>query len=186
MKILAFDQATSTGWCVLEDGKLVDYGIIDMSRSVSKKQKELLKNDLFFDESVDLYSWANKICSIRDAIINKYQQEDADIIVFETVQDNNNHDVHTKLAGLLNLLMTTCIDNKIKFMVFPISSWKKEVGIKLSKKNEFGKTVKTVREEHKQNAIEIVYEKFGINVESDVADAICIALATDIILNISA
>lgn len=187
MKILAFDQATKTGWCLLEDGKLIDCGIIDMSGSSIKKQKDIikesLKRDLFFDEGVDLYSWADKACNIRNSIINKYNQEKPDVVVFETVQDNNNHDVHTKLAGLLNLLMTTCIDNKIKFLVFPIISWKKEVGIKFSKKNELGKTVKTVREEHKQNAIDIVYDRFGVNVESDVADAICIALATDIILN---
>ena len=46
MKILAFDQATKTGWCLLEDGKLIDCGIIDMSNSSSKKQKDIIKESL--------------------------------------------------------------------------------------------------------------------------------------------
>ncbi len=32
MKVLAFDIATSTGWAVVEDSKLIDYGTINMSK----------------------------------------------------------------------------------------------------------------------------------------------------------
>lgn len=30
MKILGLDIATNTGWCVLEDGKLLDYGMLNI------------------------------------------------------------------------------------------------------------------------------------------------------------
>lgn len=179
MKILAFDQATNCGYCVMDNGKLIDYGSVNFEEKTSKKTRDELKCQMHYDESVDLFLWAKKTSRIKKFIIQKYSDVNPDWVVFETVQDNHNHDVHTKLAGLLNLLIEEFICRGCNLMVYPISAWKSQAGIDLKKTNEDGKKVNTKREEHKAQAISLVKEKFGIEVDTDVADAICIAMAVN-------
>ena len=179
MNILAFDQATSVGWCHLDGGQLIDYGVQSFKYYTKESEKRELKEIYCYDESVDLYLWAEKTKKIKEFVFSKYDEIKPDIIVFETVQDNNNHDIHTKLAGLLNVLTAECCSRGILFLVIPISSWKSNSGVKLKKLNLNGKYIATTRDEQKESAIDLVNKKFKINVKTDVADAICIALATE-------
>lgn len=174
MKILTFDQALTTGWCLMHDGILLRYGCVSMEPK-KRPAKIKVKNSVIFD--LDAVDFMRRIHPLRKFVRELIEETSPDLVVFESVQDNHNHDVHTKLSILLSMLCFVCEDKRQKYFIYNIPSWKSKAGIKLKKDGPGGKKINTVRDEQKDDAIEIVKRTFGFCVKSDEADAICMAYA---------
>lgn len=95
------------------------------------------------------------------------RQYNPDVICFEDIQDQNNTKTFKILAYVQASMLIFCALTKSKYCIMAPSHWRKVLG------GGFGRT----RAEQKEHSIAIVKERFGIDVDSDTADAICIGLA---------
>ncbi len=95
-----------------------------------------------------------------EELIKEYK---IDCAVLENVQRQQNVQTLIMLARLLGILELTLYEHNIDFSVVNATTWKSKVGIKGRNRNE-----------QKRNAINHVKEKYEIDVNEDVAEAICI------------
>lgn len=112
-----------------------------------------------FSEYKDYTERISKIKQYLIKLIKKYKPE---IISIENIQFQNNYDSYRKLAELKGVLENLLFEKKYLFFTIPPSVWKSTCGIKGRK-----------REEQKKNAQLFVKKKFDIDVDEDIADAIC-------------
>ena len=112
MKILGIDPASTTGWCILDDEKLTDYGVIKV------------------DSSFDLAQRLNFIAIEMSRLVNKFKPDNVaceDLILGIS---------GPKTLGLLGRISGVIIQNcyrelnKNITLVDP-STWKKECGLGL-------------------------------------------------------
>lgn len=144
--ILALDQASKTsGFSVFKDGKLHTYG-------------------KFTFEDADL---GERLCKIKNKILELINEYDIDELIFEDIQLQNNvtQNVQTFkiLAEVYGLIDQMASELKIPHRSYLASSWKSQLGIK-------GKD----RAEQKRNAQKYVMSTYGVKCTQDEADAICI------------
>ena len=150
-KILALDQAAvTTGWALFKNEELIDYGSFTVSKTLPIEQR--------------LHEIQDNIASI---IYEHGAEDDLDLIAFEGIQDQGNRETFRKLAMVQAAVLLLAYSLSIKTKVYSANSWRSILG------GNFGRK----REEQKEKAIQIVKEKYGIDVKSDIADAICIGLA---------
>lgn len=156
MYLLSLDLSTkSSGWAVFNNGELIDYGCITAS-------------------STDLIKRIHKMTDeINSLVFNKYP---INKIVAEEVRPEGGYGVgnqktHKALMWLQAAVAFMLHDNyptvELEY-IYP-SSWRASLGIKN------GRGIK--RQTLKEADIEFVKNKYRINVNDDVADAICIGLA---------
>lgn len=156
MKILSLDLSTkSSGWAIFEDTKLIDYGCITSSSTDLIKRIQIMTD------------------SIKE-ILEKYN--DINKIVAEEVRPQGgfgagNIQTHRALmwlqAGIAFMLHNNFKKLTLDF-IYP-SSWRANCGIKQGRG--------TKRESQKELDIQFVKDKFNINVNDDIADAIGIGYA---------
>ena len=152
MITLALDLSTkSSGYAIFDQQELRDYGCITAG-------------------SASLFKRIDKIISELELILSKYK---IDNVLIEDVYPEDvkyNQNVFSALKYLqgfvLHLLERHNIVN-VKF--FTASEWRKRCGI------HTGRGV--VRESLKPKDIKFVHDQFGLDVNDDVADAICIGFA---------
>lgn len=148
LKLIAFDQSTTaTGWCVMEMGTA---NIIESGVILPKKN----------DETIDRVTYTIKRC------LNLVRTNEVAFVFIEGVQVQRNpvvYEVLAKLAGTLEVMLheSGYIVNVVK-----ASEWRRRVGIKNRK-----------RAEVKKEAINLVYETYGIEASEDEAEAILFARA---------
>lgn len=156
MYLLSLDLSTkSSGWAVFNDGNLVDYGCITAS-------------------STDLIKRIKKMTDeLQISALNKY--EIGKVIVEEVRPEGGygvgNQKTHKALMWLQAAVAFMLHDNypTIELEYIYPSSWRASLGIKN------GRGIK--RQTLKEADVEFVKTKYRINVNDDVADAICIGLA---------
>ena len=156
MYLLSLDLSTkSSGWAVFNNGELIDYGCITAS-------------------STDLIKRIKKMTDeLQISALNKY--EIGKVIVEEVRPEGGygvgNQKTHKALMWLQAAVAFMLHDNyptvELEY-IYP-SSWRASLGIKN------GRGIK--RQTLKEADIEFVKTKYRINVNDDVADAICIGLA---------
>lgn len=156
MYLLSLDLSTkSSGWAVFNDGILIDYGCITAS-------------------STDLIKRIKKMTDeLQISALNKY--EIGKVIVEEVRPEGGygvgNQKTHKALMWLQAAVAFMLHDNyptvELEY-IYP-SSWRASLGIKN------GRGIK--RQTLKEADVEFVKTKYRINVNDDVADAICIGLA---------
>lgn len=141
--MLILDQAKTTGYAVFEDGKLIKYGVVELGK----------KNDVY----------ENILLSAKQVIGNLIEKVQADIVVIEDIQQQNqNVGTYKKLAMLMGVLL--CLFHEINkpYEIVPPSRWKSYCEIKGKK-----------RQEQKENTLIFVKNKFGLeDITEDVADAV--------------
>ena len=147
--ILALDQASKTsGYSVFKDGKLLTFG-------------------KFTFEDADL---GERLCKIKNKVLELINEYDIDELIFEDIQLQNNvtQNVQTFkiLAEVYGLIDQLASELKIPHRSYLASSWKSQLGIK-------GKD----RAEQKRNAQKYVMSTYGVKCTQDEADAICIGYA---------
>ena len=107
--------------------------------------------------------FTKKISEIKSFVWNIIQENKPLIVGLEDTQLQSNVEVFQKLTKLLGVLENQLFENNIEFYTVEPSAWRKTCNIKGKK-----------REEQKENAIKFVKENFGLDVDSDCADAICL------------
>ena len=148
MKILSLDLSSkSSGYAVFEDNLLLDSGCITSA-------------------STDVIK---RIYVMRDKIQEILKQYNIDKVVLEEVRpDFQNAHTYKILTWVQAAIVFAIYDvnKKIEIEYLQASSWRSKIGIKT------GRGVK--RESLKTKDIEFVRENYGLDVNDDEADAICI------------
>jgi len=151
MRIMALDMSTkSTGVAIFNDTKLESY-------------KCIVSNDS------DTFT---RIKFMSKEIEHIYQENNIDDVIIEDIVPD---DVGNNLSiyGLLHYLQAYVVlmfhDHKQKCQFYVASEWRKKCGIKT------GRGVK--RESLKAASMQLVKNKYGIDVNDDISDAICIGWA---------
>ena len=154
MKILSLDLSTkSSGWAIFEDGLLKDYGCITSS-------------------STDLLKRINVMIDGFNEILQKHN--DINKVIAEEVRPENglqNIKTHRALMWLQGgiALALYAFNKKLELELIYPSSWRSSIGIKT------GRGVR--RSSLKEKDIQFVKENYNLDVNDDVADAICIGYA---------
>lgn len=148
MRVLSFDQSTLiTGWATFDDNVYSKHGMIDLHK---------VKNtDIRFQQMCQ---------SIREAI----DANTPDVVVIEDVMLMRSPNTMKILARLQGIIIGFCIDKDIPYEIYLPTEWRKTLGFKQGRVS---------REQLKQQAIELVGNTYKLEVNSDEADAICIAMA---------
>lgn len=143
---IGLDQAThTTGYSIFDGDKLIYAGTF-----------EAIANDEI-ERDVKIKNW----------LIQLIQNWNPDMIGIEDIQlqqlNNKNYGVTTyrTLARLQGILMATCAEQKVHYVICPPSTWRMHCGVK-------GRS----RAERKRFMQDKVKEWFDITVSDDVADAI--------------
>ncbi len=146
MKLLALDQSSRiTGWAYFKDGKLEEYGKIDLTT----------------------YDIGLRLNQLRDRIAELIMNFDIDEVAFEDIymdgQRVNNVATFKVLAEVFGVCYELFTDMEIKNTAVLAGTWKSTLGIK-------GKT----RPEQKRAAQQWVTANYGVTPTQDECDAICI------------
>lgn len=148
---LALDQAMkTTGWAIFtEEGELYDCGTFTIPAD-----EEIGKRLTSFYAELERIGNDNPI-TITD-------------IFFEDIQlQMGNVKTYQRLAMIQAMIYCYCNLHGKNYKVLAPSHWRKILGGSWGRK----------REEQKQHAISFVKEKYGKDVSSDIADAICLGVA---------
>ena len=152
MKILSLDLSTkSSGWALFDNGVLRDYGCITSS-------------------STDLLKRINVMVDGFNEILKKYN--DIDKIIAEEVRPENGgfeKSIQTNrvlmwLQGQIAITVHEYYDKDVEIVYIYPSTWRSACGIQTGR----GKKRNTL----KQEDINFVKDKFKIDVNDDIADAI--------------
>lgn len=150
MKILAFDQSsTVSGYCLLDDGNIVESGMIKKSGKDRDK----------------------RVAEMSMAICAKIDDLKPDLVVIEDVQDQNSIATVILLARLQGMILGYCYAHGIRVEILAPSQWRAKLKFKQ------GQGVK--REKLKEQASDYVAEHFELLAEIDQAEAICIGVAAN-------
>ena len=147
MKVLAFDQSTRcSGYAYYEDSKYIESGVIDMSKS------KLETSARSFEMAKELWR-----------VIKKYKPE---ILFIEDVQQQSNAKTMIVLARLAGMVIGYAEAHKVQVHIITPSQWRAQLNFKQ------GSGVK--RPELKQQSIDYVKNKYGVDLPEDEAEAIAL------------
>lgn len=140
--LLALDQASAvSGYAIFEDGKLIKHGTF----------------------SVDDEKIATRLVKIKKNVLELISNFNVTRVALEDIQLQKNVETYKALAQVLGVLTETLEEQKIPYEIVYSSSWKSNLRITGSK-----------RQEQKRNAQKYVLETYGIKTTQDACDAICI------------
>lgn len=171
MKILGLDISSNTGFSLLHEGVLIDYGLISTPSFINPLQ------DLKY------YAMAEHQAENIGALILSHNP---DYIIVEQTNLGRSRDSQKLLEFIhcLFLQMSQWISVSEKIIYVDTSQWRSTLGIKLSKEQRLhnkGVKNKTARGKitPKHLAVEYVNNRFGKTfklVDNDICDAICLSL----------
>ena len=152
-RTIGLDQATHiTGYSIFDDGELIYAGIFE-----AETEDEISRD-------IEIKNW----------VIQLIQNWKPDVIAMEGIQlqQFNNKTIgvttYQTLARLQGILMATCHEQKIEYVIVPPATWRAHCQVK-------GRT----RADRKRSMQMKVKEWFAITVSDDVADAIGIGKYTN-------
>lgn len=138
-RIVSIDNATkNAGIAVFDNGKLVHQ---ELKTFTGETIDRLLQNRKF----------------LVDTVSKKWQ---ADLVILEDIQMQNNVQLFKTLAMLLGNAQTALKENSVNYKIIPSSTWRSHFMIN-------GKRIAD-----KAQAIELVRQMYGITVQDDIAEAI--------------
>lgn len=158
MKVLSFDQSTRcSGYAYFEDGKYIESGVIDMSKSKLETDKRS------FEMAKELWK-----------IINKYKPQ---YLILEGVQQQANPSTMIILARLAGMIIGYAEAHNIETHILLPSQWRKQLG--------YSQGAKVKRQELKQQSIDYVKENLGLDLLEDQCEAIAEGVAAHKIFNLN-
>lgn len=147
MRMVSIDSSTRrTGMALFVDGRLYDFTLVDLSKSAAETD---LRISIMGKEILD--------------VLNMWMP---DSVYIESPRgDGRNVELVRKLSEILGIVRGWCIGGgKFYEEVMP-SVWRKHCGLEQGKKK---------RADLKAESVAYVKEKYGVEVNDDVADSICI------------
>lgn len=142
MKILAFDQSTVSTGWAFYS----DNHIASYGTLVCSE-----KNASVFD----------KIMNMKNQVVELIKSNAPDLCCIEDIQFQNSYKVYKILAMLCGVLANACLECGVKVVIVSPKTWKSVFGV-------CGKK----RDEQKESTINLVFDKYGLSVNTDEADAI--------------
>ena len=144
---MAFDQSTRcSGWSYFENNEYVASGTVDMSKST------LETDERSFEMAKSLWK-----------IIKQYKPE---CLILENVQQQTSPKVLVILARLQGMIIGYAEAHKIKVHILLPSQWRAEL--------KYKQGAKVKRAELKQQSIDYVKTKYGLDVLEDECEAIAL------------
>ncbi len=152
MMLLALDQASrTTGWSLFEGEKLKAEGKFTISPSLA-----------LGDRLAEFYMRLTEL----------YDRYNFNEVAFEDIQlQAGNVKTYKMLAMIQAMVILWCFQNCVKYYILSPSHWRKTL------KEACGVSWGRKREEQKKAAIDFIKQKYGKDVSSDEADAICLGTA---------
>ena len=155
-KVLGLDQSTNkTGWSWFVDNAYIESGVIDKSH---------IKKDI--DKRTG--EMGTEICNM----IAEYQP---DLVVIENVQAQSGVATVIALARLQGFILGWCYVHKIRTEIIAPSTWRSLLHFKQ------GAGVK--RKELKQQSIDYIKNKYGMDLSEDEAESCCLNYAAHLKYN---
>lgn len=147
MKLLAFDQSSKkSGFCLLEDGKYVQSGLIDKHKIADIN---------------------TRIGEMGIAICQQIKEFKPDIVVIEDIQNQNSISTVVHLARLQGFILGWCYVKNIRIEILGPTAWRKIL--------EFDQGPKVKRERLKEQSLNYIKEKYNMDLPEDEAESMCIA-----------
>lgn len=148
MLVLALDQALQTsGWALFKNNKLMKADIFTVSKTASMDRR---------------------LMELQKHLTELYHEYEFEKLYFEDIQLQAGNALTFKhLAYAQAAIILWCGNMGIDYEILAPSHWRKILG------GNFGRK----RAEQKRHAIELVQKWYGVEVSSDVADAICLGRA---------
>lgn len=145
-KLLCLDLSSNkTGIAYFINGQYKDHCLLDCS-----KQKNM--DMRFEDMSKELWK-----------TLDKYKP---DIVYIEETVVLRNAQTQRFLTRLQGVVYAWCMNHNCEFNTIRPTSWRAAIGIKQNKNIK--------RDQLKEQAIQYIFDKYGINVTDDEAESICI------------
>lgn len=145
---LSLDASTSaTGWAVYDGPILLESGVVNPKGT-------------FLERALQM---ANKLKAIQSRLILKYNKPFKEIVIEQNNVGGGNQQTMVKIGIATGIILSRLIADRVYFV--NVRTWRKHFDIK-------GKG----RQVLKQQAIDIVADKFNKDVKDDEADAILIGL----------
>lgn len=150
MKVVSFDQSTRcSGWAYFEDGKYVESGVVDMSKSKLETDKRS------FEMAKELWK-----------VIKKYKP---DRLILEDTQQQNNIKTVIILARLQGIVIGYAEAHGVKVHILLPSQWRAALS--------YTQGPKVKRQELKQQSINYIKENLGLDLSEDECEAIAEGIA---------
>lgn len=147
MRIASFDQSTRcSGFAVFENGKYIESGVIDMRKS---------KLDT-----------GERIGEMGIAICKKIKEIKPDCVIIEDVQAQSGVSTVILLSRLQGFILGWCYVHNIRTEIIKPSEWRSLLHFKQ------GAGVK--RKELKEQGINYIKNKYGLDLSEDECESICI------------
>ena len=151
MIILGLDLSTkASGYSVFEDDKLIDYGCINAG-------------------SANLFNRIDKMVVEIEKLFGKYEFNHVYIESVYPEDVHNNQNVFDALKYLQGFILHLLNKYNLPHTFYAASEWRAKCGI------QTGRGIK--RDILKERDIQFVRDQFGLDVNDDIADAICIGFA---------
>lgn len=147
--LIALDESTvATGWSVFRNEELIDYGV-------------------FKEKSKNVIERISNISKNVDKLLDKYTPDN---LAIENVQITLSAPTAKSLMGLQTILELKAFERNINYELIRTTSWRKILGL--------SNNPKLKRQEKKQETIDYVNKKYGLNETSnDICDSIAIGTA---------
>lgn len=145
-KMIAIDSSTNkSGIAIYKNGQFKSYKLLDYSN----------------DKKMD-----SRFKKMSVALTEMLDEQNPDIIYIEETVVLRNAQTQRFLTRLQGVVAIWCFINNCDFNTIRPTQWRKLIGMTQ------GKSIK--REQLKQAAIDYVKEKYNLDVNDDIADAVCI------------
>lgn len=147
--LVSIDGSTrKTGMALFDGDKYVDSILIDLSRDRTQTDARI--------STMGLSIWSR---------LNEWKP---DVVYIEEPKGHSNIDLVRKLSEILGMVRAWCITHSAVYREIKPSEWRARLGFKQGT---------TKREELKQESMDYVKLRYGLDVSDDEADAICIGVA---------
>lgn len=147
VRMCGFDASTKkTGFCIMDNAEMIDYGLLDYSEIDDKETRTKM------------------MCK---AILEKLNFYKPEIIVIEDSWNAMNVEVTKILTRVMGVTYGWALENNCEWHTLLPSQWRKLCGLNQGKKK---------RQELKEMSIQFVKDKYDIDVNDDVADAIALSI----------
>ena len=150
MRSVSFDQSSNLSGFCLFDKNIIESGVID---------KHKIKD------------CSLRIAEMSKAICEKIDEFKPDVVVLEGIQNQGSIATVILLARLQGMILGYCYAHGIRAEILGPSQWRSKLKFKQ------GAGVK--RDDLKQQAMDYVLKEFGLEVNVDQSEAVCIAVAAD-------
>ena len=152
-RTIGLDQATHiTGYSIFDDGELIYAGIFEAETEDEISRDTEIKNWVI----QLIQNWKPDVIAMEGIQLQQFNNKTIGVTTYQT------------LARLQGILMATCHEQKIEYVIVPPATWRAHCQVK-------GRT----RADRKRSMQMKVKEWFDITVSDDVADAIGIGKYTN-------